>query len=126
MALAELNRIHSHLIWLGTVGLELGVQSLYFYCFEQRENVLDLFEMVTGVRVHGRYCQAGGLAEDIPPAFVDEARNFCRGLARQIGAYERLTWQNKMFQKRMNGIGIVSAEAPFGWGCRAPTCADRA
>jgi len=50
MALAELNRIHSHLIWLGTVGLELGVQSLYFYCFEQRENVLDLFEMVTGVR----------------------------------------------------------------------------
>ena len=120
MALSELNRIHSHLIWLGTVGLELGVQSLYFYCFEQRENVLDLFEMVTGVRVHGRYCQAGGLAEDIPPAFVDEARNFCRGLARQIGAYERLTWQNKMFQKRMNGIGIVSAEDAIRLGMSGP------
>jgi NADH-quinone oxidoreductase subunit D len=120
MALAELNRIHSHLIWLGTVGLELGIQSLYFYCFEQRENVLDLFEMVTGVRVHGRYCQAGGLAEDIPPAFVDEARNFCRGLARQIGAYERLTWQNKMFQKRMNGIGIVSAEDAIRLGMSGP------
>ena len=120
MALSELNRIHSHLIWLGTVGLELGIQSLYFYCFEQRENVLDLFEMVTGVRVHGRYCQAGGLAEDIPPAFVEEARNFCRGLARQIGAYERLTWQNKMFQKRMNGIGIVSAEDAIRLGMSGP------
>jgi NADH dehydrogenase I, D subunit len=120
MALSELNRIHSHLIWLGTVGLELGIQSLYFYCFEQRENVLDLFEMVTGVRVHGRYCQAGGLAEDIPPAFVEEARNFCRGLARQIGAYERLTWQNKMFQKRMNGIGVVSAEDAIRLGMSGP------
>jgi NADH-quinone oxidoreductase subunit D len=120
MALSELNRIHSHLIWLGTVGLELGIQSLYFYCFEQRENVLDLFEMVTGVRVHGRYCQAGGLAEDIPPAFVDEARNFCRGLAKQIGVYERLTWQNKMFQKRMNGIGVVSAEDAIRLGMSGP------
>ena len=82
MALSELNRIHSHLIWLGTIGLELGIQSMYFYCFDQRERVLDLFEMVTGVRVHGRYCQAGGLAEDIPPGFVCDARAFCKQFAK--------------------------------------------
>ena len=120
MALSELNRIHSHLIWLGTMGLELGVQSMYMYCFEQRENVLDLFEMVTGVRVHGRYCQAGGLAEDIPPAFVDEARAYCRNFRKLIGEYERLTWQNKMWQRRTQGIGIVSAEDAIRLGLSGP------
>jgi NADH-quinone oxidoreductase subunit D len=120
MALSELNRIHSHLIWLGTMGLELGVQSMYMYCFEQRENVLDLFEMVTGVRVHGRYCQAGGLAEDIPPAFVDEARAYCRNFRKLIGEYERLTWQNKMWQRRTRGIGIVSAEDAIRLGLSGP------
>jgi NADH-quinone oxidoreductase subunit D len=120
MALSELNRIHSHLIWLGTVGLELGVQSMYMYCFDQRERVLDLFEMVTGVRVHGRYCQAGGLAEDIPPAFVDEARAYCANLRKLIGEYERLTWQNKMFQRRTRGIGVVSAEDAIRLGLSGP------
>jgi len=120
MALSELNRIHSHLIWLGTMGLELGVQSMYMYCFDQREKVLDLFEMVTGVRVHGRYCQAGGLAEDIPPAFVDEARAFCRNFQKMIGEYERLTWQNKMWQRRTQGIGVVSAEDAIRLGLSGP------
>jgi NADH-quinone oxidoreductase subunit D len=120
MALSELNRIHSHLIWLGTMGLELGVQSMYMYCFDQRERVLDLFEMVTGVRVHGRYCQAGGLAEDIPPAFVDEARAFCRNFQKMIGEYERLTWQNKMWQRRTDGIGVVSAEDAIRLGLSGP------
>ena len=120
MALSELNRIHSHLIWLGTMGLELGVQSMYMYCFDQRERVLDLFEMVTGVRVHGRYCQAGGLAEDIPPAFVDEARDFCRKFEPMIGEYERLTWQNKMWQRRTQGIGVVSAEDAIRLGLSGP------
>ncbi len=120
MALSELNRIHSHLVWLGTMGLELGVQSLYFYCFDQRERVLDLFEMVTGVRVHGRYCQAGGLAEDIPPGFVADARTFCRGMPKAIDEYEHMTQQNKMWQKRTKGIGVVSAEDAIRLGLSGP------
>ena len=120
MALSELNRIHSHLVWIGTMGLEIGVQSIFMYCLDQREKLLDLFEMVTGVRVHGRYCQAGGLAEDIPPAFVEEARTYCRNFRRSIGEYERLTWQNKMWQGRTHGIGVVSADDAIRLGLSGP------
>ena len=66
MLLCELNRIHSHLVWLGTAALELGAISMFWYCFRERDAILDLFELVTGVRMHTRYFQAGGLAEDIP------------------------------------------------------------
>src|SRR5918996_3842605 len=76
MCLAELNRIHSHLVWLGTGALELGAISLFWYAFRERDQVLDLFEMVTGYRMHTRYFQVGGLAEDIPPGFYDQARAF--------------------------------------------------
>jgi NADH-quinone oxidoreductase subunit D len=120
MALSELNRIHSHLVWLGTMGLELGVQSIYFYCFDQRERVLDLFEMVTGVRVHGRYCQAGGLAEDIPPGFVPDARIFCRGMSKAIDEYVHMTEKNKIWLKRTKGIGVVSAEDAIRLGLSGP------
>jgi NADH-quinone oxidoreductase subunit D len=119
-ALSELNRIHSHLVWLGTMGLELGVQSIYFYCFDQRERVLDLFEMVTGVRVHGRYCQAGGLAEDIPPGFVPDARIFCRGMSKAIDEYVHMTEKNKIWLKRTKGIGVVSAEDAIRLGLSGP------
>src|SRR5262245_48843517 len=74
MALAELNRIHSHLVWLGTSALEIGAISLFWYAFRERDQVLDLFELITGVRMHTRYFQTGGLAEDVPAGFVPEAR----------------------------------------------------
>src|ERR671915_305167 len=64
--MCELNRIHSHLVFLGTAALELGAISMFWYTFRERDQILDLFEMVTGVRMHTRYFQAGGLAEDIP------------------------------------------------------------
>src|SRR5438093_4982985 len=72
--LCELNRIHSHLIWLGTSALELGAISLFWYAFRERDLVLDLFEMVTGYRIHTRYFQVGGLAEVVPRGFYPEAR----------------------------------------------------
>ena len=78
MALGELNRIHSHLVWLGTSALELGAISMFWYCFRERDLILDLFEMVTGVRMHTRYFQVGGLAEDIPRGFYDQTRDVLR------------------------------------------------
>src|SRR4029450_351253 len=74
MCLAELNRIHSHLVWLGTAALELGAISMFWYAFRERDVILDLFEMVAGARMHTRYYQVGGLAEDIPPGFYPDAR----------------------------------------------------
>ena len=76
MLLAELNRIHSHLVWLGTAALELGAISMFWYCFRERDRILDLFELVAGFRMHTRYFQVGGLAEDIPPGFCDECAKF--------------------------------------------------
>src|SRR3989440_7202391 len=70
--LCELNRIHSHLVYLGTSALELGAISMFWYCFRERETILDLFELVTGARMHTRYFQTGGLAEDIPPGLFPE------------------------------------------------------
>ncbi|MGH3003323.1 MAG: hypothetical protein ACRDM1_11805, partial [Gaiellaceae bacterium] len=74
--LCELNRIHSHLVWLGTSALELGAISMFWYAFRERDLVLDLFEMVCGYRMHTRYFQVGGLAEDIPDGFFPECRTF--------------------------------------------------
>jgi NADH-quinone oxidoreductase subunit D len=74
--LNELNRIHSHLVWLGTSALELGAISMFWYAFREREQILDLFELVTGYRMHTRYFQVGGLAEDIPRGFFTECKRY--------------------------------------------------
>ena len=88
--LCELNRIHSHLVWLGTSALELGAISMFWYAFREREQILDLFELVTGYRMHTRYFQVGGLAEDIPRGFYPEARKFCDWMPKAIDDYETL------------------------------------
>src|SRR5919197_1046483 len=76
MLLCELNRIHSHLVWLGTAALEIGAISMFWYTFRERDMVLDLSELVAGYRMHTRYFQVGGLAEDIPRGFYPECRKF--------------------------------------------------
>ena len=81
--LCELNRIHSHLVWLGTSALELGAISMFWYAFRERDLILDLFELVTGYRMHTRYFQVGGLAEDIPRGFYPEARKFCEWMPQR-------------------------------------------
>ena len=79
----ELNRIHSHLVWLGTTALDLGAISMLWYCFRERDRILDLFEMATGQRMHTRYFQVGGVIEDIPRRLRGEAARVRR---RHAGA----------------------------------------
>ena len=69
----ELNRIHSHLVWLGTSALDLGAISIFWYCFRERDKILDLFEYSSGQRMHTRYIQVGGVAEDIPAGWAEKA-----------------------------------------------------
>jgi NADH-quinone oxidoreductase subunit D len=107
--LCELNRIHSHLIWLGTAALELGAISLLWYCFRERDLTLDLSEMVGGVRMHTRYFQAGGLAEDIPRGFDEECRKFCEWMPKAIDEYEAIIDRNEIWLERTQGIGLLSA-----------------
>jgi NADH-quinone oxidoreductase subunit D len=99
----ELNRIHSHLVWLGTSALDLGAISILWYCFRERDKVLDLFEASTGQRMHTRYVQVGGVAEDIPPGW-DEA----------------ILDRNEIFLHRTKGVGIVPEDRLLALGVTGP------
>ena len=120
MLLAELNRLHSHLVWLGTSGLELGAISMFWYCFRERETILDLFELVTGYRMHTRYFQAGGLAEDVPRGFYPECRKFVERMPGAIEQYEGLVDQNQIWLERTRDIGLLSAEDALALGQSGP------
>jgi NADH-quinone oxidoreductase subunit D len=118
--LLELNRIHSHLVWLGTSALEIGAISMFWYCFRERDMILDLFEMVTGVRMHTRYFQVGGLAEDIPEAFYPQARKFVEWMPKAVDDYEGLLTGNEIWIERTQGIGLLSADDAIALGQSGP------
>ena len=120
MCLAELNRIHSHLVWLGTSALEIGAISMFWYAFRERDMILDLFEMVTGVRMHTRYFQVGGLAEDIPEGFYAQARAAAKRMPKAVDEYEALLDNNKIWLERTKGIGLLSADDALALGQSGP------
>jgi len=118
--LVELSRLHSHLIFLGTSALELGAISMFWYCFRERDQILDLYEMVGGTRMHTRYFQAGGLAEDIPRGFAPECRKFVEWMPKAIDQYEAMLSQNKIWLERTEGIGLLSAADAIALGQSGP------
>jgi NADH-quinone oxidoreductase subunit D len=120
MCLTELNRIHSHLVWLGTGGLELGAISMFWYAFRERDLILDLFELVTGVRMHTRYFQAGGLAEDIPRGFYAQARALCERMPKAIDEYEAILTRNAIWLERTRGVGLLSTDDAIALGQSGP------
>ena len=120
MCMAELTRIHSHLVWLGTSALELGAISMFWYTFDDRDATLDLFEMVAGTRMHTRYFQAGGLAEDIPEGFYAQAREWCKKMPKAIDEYEAILDRNAIWLKRTKGIGLLSADDAIALGQSGP------
>jgi NADH-quinone oxidoreductase subunit D len=120
MLLCELNRIHSHLVFLGTAALELGAISMFWYCFRERDRILDLFELVGGVRMHTRYFQAGGLAEDVPPGFFDECAEFVEVMPKAIDDYEGLVDASPIWRERTQGIGLLSAADAIALGQSGP------
>ncbi len=120
MLLAELNRIHSHLVWLGTAALELGAISMFWYCFRERDRILDLFELVAGFRMHTRYFQVGGLAEDVPPGFWDECAKFVELMPKAVDDYEALVDRSEIWLERTQGIGLLSADDAIALGQSGP------
>jgi len=118
--LCELSRIHSHLIFLGTSALELGAVSMFWYAFREREMILDLFEMVTGQRMHTRYFQVGGLAEDIPKGFYPECRKFVEWMPSALNDYLTLLDRNAIWLERTKGVGVLSADDAIALGQTGP------
>ena len=120
MLLCELNRIHSHLVWLATGALELGAISMFWYCFRERERILDLFELCCGTRMHTRYFQAGGLAEDIPRGFFPECRAFTERMPGAVDEYETILDRNAIWLERTKGLGLLSAADALALGQSGP------
>jgi NADH-quinone oxidoreductase subunit D len=120
MLLCELNRIHSHLIYLGTSALELGAVSMFWYTFRERDLIMDLSEMVAGTRMHTRYFQAGGLAEDIPPGFYPECRKFVEKMPKGLDDYLALLDRNMIWLERTKGVGVLSSKDAIALGQSGP------
>jgi NADH-quinone oxidoreductase subunit D len=116
----ELNRLHSHLVWLGTSALDLGAMSMFFYCFRDRDRILDLFEMSTGQRMHTRYFQVGGVFEDIPVGFAETTRAFVKEMPSRVDQFEALLNRNEIFLQRTKGIGVVPRERLLALGVTGP------
>jgi NADH-quinone oxidoreductase subunit D len=118
--LCELNRVHSHLIWLGTSALEIGAISMFWYAFRERESLLDLFELVAGYRMHTRYFQVGGLAEDIPVGFYPECRRYIENFPESMEDYEAMLSRNEIWLERTEQIGLLSADDAIALGQSGP------
>jgi NADH-quinone oxidoreductase subunit D len=116
----ELNRIMSHLVWLGTSALDLGAMSLLFYCFREREYLLDLFEMSSGQRMHTRYFQVGGVMEDIPTGFAEKAKAFTKRMRSSADDYQALLSRNEIFLNRMRNVCPLDEETLLGLGVTGP------
>jgi NADH-quinone oxidoreductase subunit D len=116
----ELNRIASHLIWLGTSALDLGAVSIFLYCLREREQILDLFEMSSGQRMHTRYFQVGGVAEDIPAGFEQKLREFLAIMPGRADQYGAILNSNEIVLQRLRGICPLDAETLLGLGVTGP------
>jgi NADH-quinone oxidoreductase subunit D len=116
----ELNRIMSHLVWLGTSALDLGAISMFWYCFREREKILDLFEQSSGQRMHTRYFQVGGVFEDVPVGWAAKVRAFTKEMPRRIDQYAALLDRNEIVLRRLRNVGIVDEETLLGLGVTGP------
>jgi NADH-quinone oxidoreductase subunit D len=116
----ELNRIASHLIWLGTSALDLGAVSIFLYCVRERERILDLFEMSSGQRMHTRYFQVGGVIEDIPPGFARNLRAFLKDMPRRADEYGAILNSNEIVLRRLRGTCPLDADTLLALGVSGP------
>jgi NADH-quinone oxidoreductase subunit D len=116
----ELNRIASHLIWLGTSALDLGATSIFLYCLRERELILDLFEMSSGARMHTRYFQVGGVIEDIPAGFESKVREFLKIMPERADEYGAILNSNEILLQRLRGTCRLDEETLLGLGVSGP------
>ncbi len=116
----ELQRIVSHLIWLGTSFLDLGAVTMLWYTFQERERILDLFEQVTGQRMHTRYYQVGGVAEDVPAGWDKKLREFLELMPKRIELYRDMVNRNEIALQRLKGVCPLDAETLRAYGVTGP------
>ncbi len=117
----ELQRIASHLVWLGTHAIDLGAMSVLLYAFREREKVLDMLEMLSGQRMMGSYFRPGGVWRDITPDFKPTLVKFLGEFPRAVEDYQRLLEKNPIWVDRTQGVGVIEPERALAWGMSGPT-----
>ena len=118
--LSELTRIGSHLVWLGTHAIDLGAMSVFLYCFREREEILKIFELVSGQRMMTSYFRIGGLAVEPPPGWLDPVKRFLAVYPSRINEYETLLTKNRIWIGRTKGVGYLSAADALAVGVSGP------
>jgi NADH-quinone oxidoreductase subunit D len=118
--LCELQRIASHLLWLGTHAHDIGAMTPLFYSFRERDEILFMFEMVCGSRLTPSFFRVGGLAQDLPDGFEAKCKEFTRTFPGHVDEYETLLTKNKIWMRRTQGVGAISAEEAINWGLSGP------
>src|SRR5437764_9567123 len=119
--MCELQRIASHLVWLGTHALDLGAMTIFFYCFREREKILNLIEAASGGRLTPSYFRIGGLMMDLPAGFERRVKQFIDKFPAALDDFNNLLTGNTIFHRRTRGIGIVSAEDAIDLGLTGPS-----
>ncbi|HSR21072.1 MAG TPA: NADH dehydrogenase (quinone) subunit D [Anaerolineales bacterium] len=118
--LVELQRVASHLVWLGTFGLDLAAMSTFLYCFREREDILDVFELVSGQRMMTTYIRPGGLWRDVPAEFEAAVRNLLKIMPPRIDEYESLLTRNPLMLDRTARIGVLPKDTALAHGVTGP------
>jgi NADH-quinone oxidoreductase subunit D len=118
--LCELQRISSHLLWLATHAIDIGAMTPFFYCFREREQVLDLFELYCGARLTLNCMRPGGLPHDLPVGWTDRCRELVEMFPGKVDEYEELLTENRIWKKRTVGIGVLPPEVAIDYGITGP------
>jgi NADH dehydrogenase I D subunit len=118
---SELQRIASHLLWLGTHCMDLGAVTVFLYALRERELVLDMLEMQTGARLTLNALRVGGFPKDLPPGFGEKLEAFVDIMPKRLGEYDKLLAENPIFLRRVKGVGVISAEDAIQWGLTGPS-----
>jgi len=118
--MAELQRIASHLIAVGTFGIDAGAFTPFLYAFHDREHILDLYEMTCGARLLYNYIWIGGVSHDLPPQFIDKAKEFCTYFKPRIKQFNDLLTFNEIFVKRCANVGVLPKDVAINYACSGP------
>src|SRR5580765_1336782 len=119
--MCELQRIASHMVWLGTHALDIGAMTVFFYCFREREKILNLIEAASGGRMTPSYFRIGGLMMDLPAGFENRVKQFLENFPDALNTFDTLITGNTIWHSRTKGVGIISKEDAIDWGLTGPS-----